>query len=480
MTMKPVRLSLLVFLGGSLAACSDSDGPTGGNGGGDACSTNPGACAATLSADITTNRTLYADTVYTLTDFVHVRDGATLTIQPGTVVRGQIGSALFVLPGARMEARGRADAPIVFTSAEPVGSRRPGDWGGLILVGNGVINRTGDVQLEGTNTGGNNHEVSYSGGTNDADDSGALEYVRVEFAGFGPAPDQELNSFTFAAVGSGTTLSHLQALNGLDDAFEWFGGAVDGKYLVSYETGDDHFDASEGYVGRNQFLVAYQSGVLKPRPGSGDVAGDPQGFEVDGCSGSGCASQDATPLTDPLFANFTLVGTGPNDAVAAKSGGVGMVIRRGAAGQYVNGIVARWPRAGISLRDATTQAHASDGRLTLRNIHLADVGADFEGGSGRFTVDAAASAITTGEGTAESLFAALPSAAAPPTSAVAFDWTPAGGVAIATSGTGTFSGALAAKGGSFVTGTAYAGAASPTGPKWWQGWTYYEAAAGQN
>ncbi|HEX5580145.1 MAG TPA: hypothetical protein VFX39_01120 [Gemmatimonadaceae bacterium] len=479
MTIKLERLPLYLVLGASLAACSDSDGPTGGNGGGD-CDAGASACAATLGADITANRTLHADTVYTLTDFVHVKDGATLTIQPGTVIKGQIGSALFVLPGAKIEARGRADAPIVFTSAEPVGSRRPGDWGGLILIGNGVINRTGEVQLEGTNTGGNNYKLAYSGGTDNADDSGTLEYVRVEFAGFGPAPDQELNSFTFAAVGSGTTLSHLQALNGLDDHYEWFGGAVDGKYLVSYESGDDHFDASEGYVGRNQFLVAYQSGVLKPRPGSGDVSGDPQGFEVDGCAGSGCASQDAEPLTDPLFANFTLVGTGPNDAVSAKSGGVGMVIRRGAAGQYVNGVVARWPRAGISLRDATTQALAASGRLALRNIYLAEVGADFEGGSGRFTVDAAANAIVSGAGTAASLFSALPSAATPPSSATAFDWTPASGAAIATSGTGSFTGALATKGGSFVTGTDYAGAAAPTGPKWWQGWTYYEAAAGQN
>ncbi len=478
MTLKLERLPLYLVLGASLAACG-SDDPVGPGGGTD-CDASPGACAATLGADITANRTLHADTVYTLTDFVHVKDGAVLTIQPGTVIKGQIGSALFIMPGSRIEAKGRADAPIVFTSAEPVGNRRPGDWGGLILIGNGIINRSGEVQLEGTNTGGNNYKVTYSGGTNNADDSGTLEYVRVEFAGFGPAPDQELNSFTFAAVGSGTKVSHLQALNGLDDHFEWFGGAVDGKYLVSYESGDDHFDAAEGYVGRNQFLIAYQSNALKPRPGSGDASGDPQGFEIDGCAGSGCASQDAEPLTDPLFANFTLVGTGPNDAIAAKSGGVGMVIRRGAAGHYVNGVVARWPRAGISLRDPSTEALAASGRLALSNIHLAEVGTAFESGSGRFTVDAVANDIVSGTGTAASLFAALPAAATPPSSAAAFDWTPAAGAAITTSGTGSFSGALATKGGGFVTGTTYAGAAAPTGPKWWQGWTYYEAAAGQN
>src|SRR5690606_27555374 len=121
-------------------------------------------CAATLSADVTTNRRLYADTVYTLTNWVHVRDGAVLTIDPGTVIRGENGSALFVLPGGRIEASGTAERPIVFTSSRPVGQRRPGDWGGLILVGRGLINRTGTVELEGTGSGGDNYVVTYDGG----------------------------------------------------------------------------------------------------------------------------------------------------------------------------------------------------------------------------------------------------------------------------------------------------------------------------
>ena len=108
-----------------------------------------------------------------------------------------------------------------------------------------------------------------------------MRYTRVEFAGFAVAAAQELNSFTFAAVGSGTTLENLQSVMGLDDSFEWFGGTVNGRYLVSYESGDDHFDAAEGYRGKNQFLIAFQST-------RGDPAGvDPQGFEVDGCAGGG-------------------------------------------------------------------------------------------------------------------------------------------------------------------------------------------------
>ena len=115
--------------------------------------------------------------------------------------------------------------------------------------------------------------------------------------------------FTFAAVGSGTTMEYLQALSGLDDAFEWFGGAVDGKYFVSYESGDDHFDMSEGYVGRLQYLIAFQSKLLQPRPNAGNVSQDPQGIENDGCNGAGCVGgQDSQPYTIPLVANFTLIG----------------------------------------------------------------------------------------------------------------------------------------------------------------------------
>ena len=128
-----------------------------------------------------------------------------------------------------------------------------------------------------------------------------------------PAPHQfaqgrTANTFTLAAVGSGTTLEYLQALSGLDDSFEFFGGAVDAKHLVSYEAGDDHFDMSEGYSGRIQNVIGFQSRQLVPRTGAGNVSADPQGIENDGCSGAGCASQDAAPLTLPMVANFTLVG----------------------------------------------------------------------------------------------------------------------------------------------------------------------------
>jgi hypothetical protein len=126
----------------------------------------------------------------------------------------------------------------------------------------------------GSGTGAGNPALDYAGGTDNADNSGSLKYVRVEFAGYATAPDQELNSFTFAAVGSGTQLEYLESLNGLDDSFEIFGGALDAKHLVSYNSGDDHFDMSEGYVGRLQFLIGFQQIAVIPRPQAGNISQD--------------------------------------------------------------------------------------------------------------------------------------------------------------------------------------------------------------
>jgi hypothetical protein len=246
-------LTGLLLIAGMTAACDD-DG------------TGPGTIDpgfGTISENITSDRTLYADTVYTISGFIKVTNGATLTIQPGTRIEGDfdvIGSSLFILRGARIVANGTAQNPIVFTSSRPVGQRRPGDWGGLIIVGNGIINRTSPANIEGTGTDVTlNPSQNYAGGTNNGDNSGTLRYVRIEYAGFPTAPNQELNTLTMAAVGSGTTIEYVQALLGLDDSFEWFGGAVDARYLVSYEPADDHFDMSEGYVGRVQYAIAFQS-----------------------------------------------------------------------------------------------------------------------------------------------------------------------------------------------------------------------------
>lgn len=432
-----------------------------------------GPKVATIDADITANRTLYADTTYTISGFVHVANGATLTIQPGTLILGDyevVGSSLFVLRGAKIDAQGTALAPIVFTSERPVGQRQAGDWGGLILVGNGVINRASPVILEGSGTNAQNHEVNYAGGVNNADDSGTLRYVRIEFAGYGPAQDQELNGLTMAAVGSGTDLEYVQVLNGLDDSFEWFGGAVDGRYLVSYESGDDHFDMSEGYVGRLQHLIAFQSKVVTPRAGAGNVSNDPQGIENDGCAGANCTnSQASEPLTQPLVANFTLVGA-PAGTFAANSGGYGMVLRRGTAGYYVNGVVARFEKAAFSLRDTSTANRIANGQLVLSNVVTAETPAQFHAGQSGGTFDPGAYNLTASILSGAGNFELLPTN---PANAGQFDWTPSATSEARTGGLSPFTGDILAKAGAFVTATTYRGAVDPNGPKWYEGWVNY-------
>ncbi len=445
-----------------------------------------------VATDITSSTTWFADTTYTLKGFIHVANGATLTIEPGTIIKGDfatLGASLFVLRGARINAVGRADAPIVFTSSRAVGQRQPGDWGGLIIVGNAPISRTGvDIELEGTATStgtapGTNYRVIYSGGTIPTDNSGELRYVRVEFAGFAPSTNNELNSMTFAAVGSGTRVSFVQTLAGLDDSFEWFGGGFDATNLVSYESGDDHFDMAEGFSGRLQYLIAFQSDVLTPRTGAGSVSTDPQGIENDGCpsNSAGCTQGHNTqPYTSPLIANFTLVGTG-DVATSAASGGYGMVLRRGTAGHYVNGIVARWPRAAVSVRDVETYQRAGSvatpdlatADLAVRNLLFVQTGADFQTGQ-QPPFDLTGNALRSNSATqASALFTTLPATTSSATTAASFDWTPSAASLAASGGLTTFAGKLAAKAGTVVAGTAYVGAADPAGAKWWTGWTAY-------
>ncbi|HSA56108.1 MAG TPA: fibronectin type III domain-containing protein [Gemmatimonadaceae bacterium] len=449
-----------------------------------------GVSTKDVTGDITTSTTWYADTTYILKGFIHVANGATLTIQPGTTIKGDtLGASLFVLRGAKIMAQGTPAAPIVFTSTRPVGQRQPGDWGGLIIVGNATLNRTGvDIELEGTNTvsgsaSGTNYQVLYSGGTTDSDNSGVLRYVRVEFAGYAPSLNAELNAFTFAAVGSGTQLSHLQVMAGLDDSFEWFGGTADATHLVSYESGDDHFDMSEGYRGRLQYLIALQSARLTPRTGAGSASSDPQGIENDGCEGAGCTQgRNSTPFNTPVVANFTLVGT--NDvATSGSSGGVGMMLRRGTGGWYVNGLISRWPRAAISLRDGETYVRAGStptpdlatADLAIRGVLVAESPVVFQtgGSSTQNSLDLAGNGITQEAATTSSLLTAFPATITSSTTEAAFDWTPVSGSAAASGGLATFTGKLQTAAGSFVTGTAYRGAAEPGGAKWWQGWTSY-------
>ncbi|MEX0690789.1 MAG: fibronectin type III domain-containing protein [Gemmatimonadales bacterium] len=426
-----------------------------------------GQATATVSGNITANRTLFSDTVYVLSGYVKVQSGAVLTIEAGTRIVGDtavFGSSLWILRGARLEANGTAAAPIVMTSQRAAGNRKPGDWGGLVIVGNAPINRTGTILTEGP------PEVAenYGGGTNAADNSGTLRYVRIEFSGFDVSGggNSELNAFSLYAVGSGTTLEYLQAVAGLDDHFEFWGGSADGRYLVSYEAGDDHFDYSEGYHGRQQFIIALQTTRLPPAAGTGVLSSDPQGFEIDGCSGSGCTlGFRSTPLNNPVVANFTFIGP-PEEPVAG--GGIGGVWRRGTAGVYHNGIMARWPRRAISVRDAVTDTLRQRDSLSIQNVLFAANAANYEAVGTNFGQET--NFAGKNHNTAATLASIVTSV-----NTNALDWTPLG-AALTGAGVVTLP---AARTGSFFGGTmpntTYYGAADPAAAKWWQGWTVYYA-----
>ncbi|MEO8480286.1 MAG: fibronectin type III domain-containing protein [Gemmatimonadota bacterium] len=431
--------------------------------------TPQGSGEVMITTDITTNTMWTSDKVYRLVGFRKVANGATLTIQAGTKIVGDydvLGSSLFVLRGARIRAMGTAAAPVVFTSAQPVGTRLAGDWGGLIMVGNGIINRSGTVDIEGTGTSADNPLIAYSGGDNNFDSSGELHYVRVEYAGFGPAPDAELNSFTFGAVGSQTQLDHLQAHNGLDDAFEFFGGAANMSYVVATEKQDDGLDLSEGYRGTIQYALVYQSKVVTLRPTAGNVASDPQGVENDGCNGSGCdIGRNSTPLTIPVIANATIVMAGPG--VLPSGGNFGMMLRRGTGGHYVNIAIAR-TSAGVVYRDAETVNRFTEGVFSLKGIYVGDSPLAFKAGEQIYTGPATDVVLSTAT-TVTQMFTKF---SANPSSMSDLDFRPAPGSPLATGGFTSWTGDLATRGAALDK-TTYIGAFAPGGADWTLGWTEY-------
>jgi hypothetical protein len=445
------------------------------------------ATTGTVAPKVTTvtgvplSRTFFADTTYVLQGYVKVSNGATLTIRAGTRIVGDTlvpGSSLWVLRGSRIMAEGTATNPIVFTSQRSEGNRAPGDWGGLIIVGNAPINRTANpIFTEGPSGAAEN----YAGGTDFNDDSGSLKYVRVEFAGYDVSNGggQELNGVSSYAVGRGTTYDYVQNTAGLDDSFEFWGGGADIRHMISFEAGDDHYDFSEGFQGRGQFLIALQTSVLTPRPGSGTVSSDPRGFEGDGCENdkAGCTYANA-PYSMPVWANFTVIG--PGDGVFSTTDGNGAVVRRGGAANFVNGIVARWPGVGFSIRDDETKALMDADSLYIRNVVLAGNGSNFEAPkAGRFgdVVADSATAWNVTESSLTDLFAgALPTSATSVT-ATNLNILLRSGAPAANGGLSSFDGTpLAARVTNFfgatMPATAYIGAADPAAStQWYEGWT---------
>ncbi len=250
-----------------------------------------------LQGNISANKTLTADKVWVLKGYVYVTAGATLTVEPGTLVQSDISEkgALIIERGSKIMADGTLAKPIVFTSGRKAGERQPGDWGGIIVLGAATTNRTTEPTIEGG-------VGRPYGGTNDADNSGVIRYVRIEFAGIAASPGSEINALTLGAVGSGTTIEYVETIYANDDAFEFFGGTVNCKYLIAYGTADDDFDFDFGYRGKIQYAFSLRDPSFVD---SGDAG---NGLEADN-DGTGTS---ANPHTRPVLSNFTFVG--PNVA----------------------------------------------------------------------------------------------------------------------------------------------------------------------
>src|SRR5687767_8991100 len=260
----------------------------------------------TLQGRINADTILRKENTYILKGLVYIVENKTLTIEAGTVIKGSYSgtdvAALIITRGAKIMAQGTSDQPIVFTSASP--NPQSGDWGGVVILGKAAINtsfngKTGLYQVEG---GVDNAQGDGLAGSGDAvapapvnnDNSGVLSYVRIEFAGYAFQPDKEINSLTMAAVGRGTTIDHIEVAYAKDDAYEWFGGTVDCKYLIAYKTQDDDFDTDNGYSGKVQFGLVFRDSLIA------DISNS-EAFESDNNSGG----TTATPKTSAIFSNIT-------------------------------------------------------------------------------------------------------------------------------------------------------------------------------
>ena len=298
---------------------------------------------------IAANTRWQAGRTYALDGVVFVEDGAHLVIEPGVTVLGGPGSALVATREGSLYARGNPSAPIVFTSARPVGERRSGDWGGLVLLGNAPTNR-GTASVEGVTDG----VKGVFGGDDGTSNCGVLEYVRIEFAGYAVGANNELNGLTLGGCGSGTLVDHVQVHRGHDDGVEVFGGSVDLKHAIVTHARDDSLDWDMGWTGRAQFLIVAQ------HPDVGD-----SGFEGDNWK----RDPSAEPVSQPRIYNVTMLGSrNPNRSQRA------MVVRNGSGGEFRKFLIAGFPLEAIDLRGEATLERIESNALSFGSIAMETIG----------------------------------------------------------------------------------------------------------
>lgn len=285
-----------------------------------------------VTGEVTDTETWVNTNYYVLRGAVFVRNAATLNIQAGTRIIGESGSVgtLIVERGGRLMAIGTAQAPIVFTSDQPIGRRNRGDWGGLIINGRAPVNLEGG---EGAGEG----DTGVYGGSDPNDSSGVLRYVRVEFSGIEFSPDNELNGIAFQGVGRRTEVEFVQAHMSRDDAMEWFGGTVDGKHLVMSNAADDSLDWTFGWTGRMQYVVITQRGD----DADNGVEADDNEF-----------NNNALPRSNPQIYNITICGDPDRNEGGESPRGANL--RRGTAFTIRNFLVTGFKTVGFQIETTNT------------------------------------------------------------------------------------------------------------------------------
>jgi hypothetical protein len=366
--------------------------------------TQPGTGGSTgqtviLQGRINADTVLHKENSYILKGLVYMVGNHTMTIEAGTVIKGSFSgadvAALIITRGSKIIAVGTPGAPIIFTSASP--NPQSGDWGGIVICGKAGYNLSyngtaGLYQVEGGIDNANGDGLAGSGDAVaatpvDNDNSGVLQYIRIEYAGYAYQPDKEINSLTLAAVGSGTTIDHIQVVYAKDDAYEWFGGSVNCKYLIAYKTQDDDFDTDNGFSGKVQFGLVIRDSLIA------DISTS-EAFESDN-NANGTTS---TPKTKAIFSNITAIGP---KATLNNNGSTlfrcGAQIRRNSGISIFNSIIMGWPQ-GVLIDGTTGTATAlniEDSTLRLRNVTLVGNGTNVKfSGTGGTTINSDASLLS--------------------------------------------------------------------------------------
>ena len=316
-----------------------------------------------VTANVTANTTWTRTNTYLLDTKIYVTNGATLTIEPGTVIKGRPkanpvdATALVIARGAKINAQGTATNPIIFTAESDLlngnlTQSERGLWGGVVILGRSRLNTaSGQGNVEGIPT---TEPLGTYGGTDDDDNSGVFRYVQIRHSGAIVAANVELNGLTMGGVGRGTTIEYVDVYAGNDDGYEWFGGTVNTKYLISSYNDDDNFDWDEGFRGKGQFWFAV---------GASDKGN--QAMEMDG----GTSPEDGQPYALPELYNITLIGSGATSTNTASNG---LIFRDNTGGKVYNMILHDYRNYAVRIETESAQSQDSAKRLAAGDLVLAN------------------------------------------------------------------------------------------------------------